>query len=198
MWNSVAAGFFNTVQEYSELKLRRAAEVIQSGGIVAYPTEAVFGLGCDPADQNAVHRILELKQRARRAGLILIAANSEQLDRWIAPTAPESERMLATDDVVTWIVTASPHAPAWITGGRNTIAVRITQHPLAAALCSAAGTPIVSTSANRHGHPPARTTLAVRCKFGREIDYIIPGVTGAQLNPSEIRNAENGAVLRPA
>jgi L-threonylcarbamoyladenylate synthase len=190
--------FFETMQEYPRLKIRRAAEVIQSGGIVAYPTEAVFGLGCDPADQNAVRRILKLKQRAQQAGVILIAANGEQLDRWIAPTAAETERMLSTNEVVTWIVTARPHTPPWITGGRDTIAVRITQHPVAGGLCNAAGRAIVSTSANRHGHPPARTALAVRCKFGAQIDYIMPGATGAQLNPTEIRNARTGAVLRPA
>ncbi len=185
------------MSEPFSLKLKYAAEVIRSGGIVAYPTEAVFGLGCDPDCQAAVTQILHLKQRSRQAGLILIAESVAQLYDWIAPTIPERERLLATHGVITWIVTANPLTPRWITGGRKTIAVRITQHPVAAALCHLAGTPLVSTSANRHGHAPARSVLSVRCKFGRQIDYIVPGVIGEQSRPSEIRDARTGIVLRP-
>lgn len=186
------------MNKLSRLKLRHAARVIQSGGIVAYPTEAVFGLGCDPDCQTAVKQILYLKQRSQQAGLILIAADAAQLYDWITPTAAERERLFATtQEVITWIVTANPLVPRWITGGRKTIAVRITRHPVAATLCHLAGTPLVSTSANRHGHAPARSTLAVRCKFGRQIDYILPGATGRQRQPSEIRDARTGTVLRP-
>lgn len=181
----------------SNLKLRYAAELIRNGGVVAYPTEGVFGLGCDPDCHAAVTQILDLKQRRQQTGLILIAENIAQLYDWITPTAVERERMLSTHGVITWIVTAHPLAPRWITGGRKTIAVRITQHPLAAALCHMAGTPLVSTSANRHGHPPARSTLSARCKFGSLVDYIIPGTTGTHGRPSEIRDAYTGAVLRP-
>ena len=177
----------------TKLKLRRAAAVIRSGGVIAYPTEAVFGLGCDPDCQTAVEQILILKQRSQQAGLILIADNASLLRDWIAPSDVERERMLAAHGVITWVVTVNPLAPRWITGGRKTIAVRITQHPVAAALCHLAGTPLVSTSANRHGHEPARSALSVRCKFGRQIDYVMPGATGIQLRPSEIRNARTGA-----
>ena len=185
------------MSEPFSLKLKYAAEVIRNGGIVAYPTEAVFGLGCDPDCQAAVTQILHLKQRSRQAGLILIAESVAQLYDWITPTVVERERLLATHGVITWIVTANPLTPRWITGGRKTIAVRITQHPVAAALCRLAGTPLVSTSANRHGHAPARSALSVRCKFGRQIDYIVPGTTGKQSRPSEIRDARTGIVLRP-
>ena len=182
----------------SSFKLKYAADLIRSGGVVAYPTEGVFGLGCDPDCRIAVMQILDLKQRSQRAGLILIAANATQLSDWIMPTTVERERLsAATQDVITWIVTANPLAPCWITGGRKTIAVRITQHPVAAALCHLAGTPLVSTSANRHGHPPARSALSARCKFGRQIDYVVPGTTGAMGRPSEIRDARTGMVLRP-
>ena len=180
------------------LKLRHAATVISNGGIVAYPTEAVFGLGCDPADEAAVQRIIDLKQRGASAGLILIADQLSELDPWIMPTDAEQQRLLGNHDVITWIVTAKPGTPDWITGGRKTIAVRLTRHPVAAALCRSAGLAIVSTSANRHGHPPARSALAVRSMFGTGIDYVLPGQTGARRNPSEIRDARTGAVLRPA
>jgi len=181
----------------ANFKLRYAAELIRSGGIVAYPTEGVFGLGCDPDCQPAVTQILDLKQRSQQAGLILIAENLAQLYDWITPTAAERERLLTSHGVITWIVTANPLTPRWITGGRKTIAVRVTQHPVAAALCHLADTPLVSTSANRHGHPPAKSVLSVRCKFGGLIDYVVPGTTGGNENPSEIRDARSGTVLRP-
>lgn len=178
------------------VKIRRAADAIRAGGIVAYPTEAVYGLGCDPDDADAVHRILALKRRPESAGVILIAADLTQLSGWIAPTGVEADRLAAGDEGVTWVVTAAVTAPTWVTGGRDTIAVRITRHPVAAALCRAAGTPIVSTSANRSGKPPARDALSVRLALGAEVDYILSAPTGHRNKPSEIRDARSGAILR--
>lgn len=180
----------------SFMHLRRAAQTIHNGGVVAYPTEGVFGLGCDPNQHEAVLRILTLKQRDVSAGLILIAADRDQLDGWINPTADEQSALSATNKFITWVVTADPRCPDWITGGRSTCAVRITQHPIAAALCREAGMPLVSTSANRHGHIAAVSTLAVRRTFAQSVDYILPGSTGAATGPSEIRIARTGAVLR--
>jgi L-threonylcarbamoyladenylate synthase len=179
----------------SFLKIRHAANVIHAGGVVAYPTEAVYGLGCDPRDHDAVQKILSLKQRPEHAGLILIAAHAGQLDGWVAADT-ELDQLSTPAAVVTWVIDAGPATPAWISGGRNTIAVRITRHPIAAALCAAADMPIVSTSANRSGCPPAKNELQVRCAFGPTIDYILPGPTGRRLQPSEIRDARTGAVLR--
>lgn len=180
------------------LQLRRAARVIHAGGTVAYPTESVFGIGCDPGCEEALRRIVALKGRQPRSGFILIAADRGQLEGWIAPQAAESRRLDSETPVpTTWIVTAGPRAGALVTGGRSTVAVRITHHPLAAALCRAARLPLVSTSANRHGRPPARTALGVRRRFGRLLDCIVPGPTGGRARPSEIRDARTGAVLRP-
>ena len=119
----------------------RAAEVIRAGGIVAYPTEAVYGLGCDPANAEAVRKILQLKRRAQSAGVILIAADLDQLRGWIDPDDAEASRLASGEEGVTWVVKAGARAPEWVTGGRETIAVRITTHPTAAALCRAAGLP---------------------------------------------------------
>jgi len=146
----------------SFLKIRHAAEVIKAGGVVAYPTEAVYGLGCDPRDRDAVRRILALKRRRESAGLILIGADARQLEGWIDPSDAESRSLAGGDAGVTWVVTAGPETPSWITGGRPTVAARVTLHPTAAALCRAADMPIVSTSANRGGRPPARDSLGVR------------------------------------
>lgn len=180
----------------SFIHLRRAAQTIHDGGVVAYPTEGVFGLGCDPDQHEAVLRILTLKQRDVAAGLILIAADRDQLDGWINPTADEESALSATNKFITWVVTADPRCPDWITGGRSTCAVRITQHPVAAALCREAGIPLVSTSANKHGHTPAASALAVRRIFAESVDYILPGSTGDNIGSSEIRVASSGAVLR--
>lgn len=179
-------------------RLRRAARLLSAGGVIAYPTEAVFGLGCDPANASALQRIIDIKGRSARTGFILIADRAERLQGWIAPDAPAGQRLAApTDGPVTWVVAAGPRASRLVTGGRSTIAVRITSHPLAAALCRTARMPLVSTSANRHGRPPARTALAVRRRLGRKLDLVLGGATGTARRPSEIRDARSGAVLRP-
>ncbi len=182
----------------SFLHLRQAAQIIHKGGVIAYPTEGVFGLGCDPGCYEAVLRILRLKERAVAAGLILIAADRGQLNGWINPSADEERALSGADRSMTWVVTADPHCPDWITGGRPTCAVRITQHPVAAALCREAGLPLVSTSANRHGQKAVTSTLAARCLFGQQVDFIMPGTIGTAAGPSEIRIAQTGAVLRSA
>ncbi len=174
-----------------------AAQVLNTGGIVAYPTEGVFGLGCDPARGDVVERLCRLKQRPVHAGLILIAADIQQLAGWIKPTDRELQRLLEPAiDPTTWIVTAHPRAGRWITGDHHTIAVRITRHPLARALCVRADTALVSTSANRRGRRPALKTLQVRRWFGDRLDLIVPGVTGGLGTATPIRDARSGRLLR--
>lgn len=178
-------------------RLRRAAAVIHAGGVIAYPTEGVYGLGCRPDDGGAVQQLLDLKQRPVSAGLILIAATLDQLAGWIEPTHREL-RQLATRQPgpVTWLVTAGPLTPGWITGGRPKVAMRVTRHPVAAGLCLASGLPLVSTSANRRGKPPARSALAARLRFGGRLDLVVGGATGGAAGPTEIRDAATGQVLR--
>ena len=177
--------------------MRHAAAVLHAGGVIAYPTEGVYGLGCLPADGCAVQHLLELKQRPVSAGLILIAASLDQLDGWIAPTPQEARQLSAeANRPVTWLVTAGPLTPDWITGGRNTVAVRVTRHPVAAGLCLASGLPLVSTSANRRGKLPARSALAARLRFGTRLDLIVGGATGVMPGPTEIRHAGSGRVVR--
>lgn len=180
------------------LAIRRAAAVIRAGGVIAYPTEAVWGLGCDPLDGEAVARILAIKQRPASMGLILIAADVAQVERWIEPVSRTVlARVAATwPGPVTWVLPARPSVPAWLHGGRGTLAVRVTAHPQSAALCRATGFAIVSTSANRSGRPPARTGVQVRRWFGDELDLILDGATGGRDRPSEIRDAASGRALR--
>lgn len=177
--------------------LTRAARVLRSGGVVAYPTESVYGLGCNPLDPDAVLRILEMKDRSPRAGLILISDSLERLEPFIEPAAGERRRLAeAGPGPVTWAVSVAPGVPAWLTGGRPTIAVRVTAFAPAAALCREAGFPLVSTSANRGGRPPARSAVQVRRWLGDDVDYVLGGRTGGRPRPSEIRLAASGEVLR--
>lgn len=178
-------------------RIRQAARLLKAGGVVAYPTESVFGLGCDPWNPHAVLRLLLLKRRAATKGLILIAADDRQLGS-LGISEPTRRRTLARPGArpVTWLVDA-PRAPRWIRGAHTKTAVRIVNHPVAEALCRAFSGPIVSTSANiSGGAPPARTALKVRLMFGGQLDYVLGGDSGPFVRPSEIRDAETGKVLR--
>lgn len=181
------------------MPLMEVARVVSEGGVVAYPTEGVYGLGCDPANSEAVRRILRIKQRPVEKGLILIAAEFRQLDPWIKDLdATLRRRVLASwPGPVTWLMPARQHVPIWLRGEHRSLAVRVTDHPLAAALCRAVGSALVSTSANRSGDEPARSAAAVETTLGSEIDAILDGPIGALSGPTEIRDVFTGAVIRP-
>jgi L-threonylcarbamoyladenylate synthase len=175
--------------------IHRAGRLLRSGGIVAYPTEGVFGLGCIPDEVDAVIRILSIKKRDPGLGLILIGSNIEQLDEWT--DVPDAANLASTPGrPVTWIVPARDGVPYWIRGEHDSLAVRITTHPVAAALCEAADSPLVSTSANVSGGPPARTVHVLRRRFGGRVDCIVPGNCGPAAGPSEIRDLQSGKVIR--
>lgn len=180
------------------IPLRRAAQIVREGGVVAYPTEGVFGLGCRPDDAAAVLRIIAIKQRDPLAGVLLIAADTGQLDGWIDLPAGAPDLRSPVDQPVTWVVPATAAVPAWIRGRHASVAIRITSHPVAAALCVAAGLPLVSTSANISGRPPARNALILRRQFRGLVDCIVPGRCGTASGPSEIRDFTTGKVLRAA
>lgn len=179
-------------------KLHLAARCIDVGGILAYPTEAVYGLGCDPWDGGAVRRLLAIKRRPEHKGLILIASDYAQLQPFVAPLDDaRMEAVLATwPGPATWLLPARPETPRWLTGRHTTLAVRVTAHPIAAALCRRAGCALVSTSANVSNNPPARTALEVRLALGLQVDLVLSGPCGARTKPSTIRDGRTGAVIR--
>lgn len=178
-------------------RVRLAANLLHAGEVIAYPTEAVWGLGCDPLNWHAVSTLLALKDRPVEKGVILIATSVAQVSPFIRPLSEiEIERVLENRGVpTTWVIPASKHAPEWITGGRTSLAVRITRHPLAGSLCRAFGGAIVSTSANPAGKSPALTGLRVRQYFGEQV-HIVPGPLGGSSKPSEIRDLETGRIFR--
>lgn len=177
--------------------LKTAAEVIRSGGIVAYPTESCYGLGCDPRQHRAIRRLLRIKRRQWQHGLIIISARLQQLLSYIEHDPRHLQRATAVwPGPVTWLMPARPGVSAWLTGENPAIAVRVTAHRGAAALCNHARTALISTSANRHRHLPARSARAVYREFGNEVDFILAGNLGGHSKPSEIRDAVTNRVLR--
>lgn len=175
-----------------------AVRILKQGGIVAYPTEAVYGLGCLPEDHDAVYRLLHLKKREAAKGLILVAACPEQLAKYVRyPDSTVSKRVYATwPGPVTWLLPATRLVPDWIKGSHATVAVRVSGHAIVTALCDKAGV-LVSTSANPEHKPPARTMRQVVGYFGHALDYIVPGEVGNLSSPTEIREAVSGKIIRP-
>jgi len=178
--------------------IRRAGRILRDGGVVAYPTEGVFGLGSIPDDAEAAVRLLRIKRRDPAMGLVLIAAWAEQLDEYADLGDDAGKLTSSATRPVTWIVPARADTPYWITGDHEGVAVRITAHPIAAALCAAADSALISTSANLAGHPPARNQWVLRRRFHGLVDYIVPGHCGPAAGPSEIRVLETGDVIRAA
>ena len=179
------------------MSISRAAHVLLEGGVIAYPTEGVFGLGCLPCDASAVLRILSIKRRDPAMGLILIASTSQQLEGWVR--LPDDLAIPEPDPArpVTWIVPPGPLADPLIRGKHTSLAVRLTSNPIAAAICDAVDSPIVSTSANVSGKPTARNRYVLRRQFAGRVDFIVPGDCGPASGPSEIRDILTGNVLRP-
>lgn len=176
-------------------ELQIAAKILRRGGVIAYATEYCFGFGCDPRNRAAVLRLLHLKRRPVSKGLILIAADAAQLAPYVVDVPPQ---VLSTwPGPHTWLLSPRDGAPGWIAGNHPRIAVRVTAHPQAAALCKAAGMALVSTSANRAGEAPARSRREVLRRFGRLIDYVLPGAVGDARAPTAIRDAVTGELVRP-
>ncbi|MFV0477024.1 MAG: L-threonylcarbamoyladenylate synthase [Parahaliea sp.] len=180
------------------LRLQQALYALQAGGVIACPTEAVWGLSCDPDNATAVRHLLELKQRPLSKGLILIASDIRQINALLTglSQAQLSKLNLSWPGATTWLLPHRDQIPAWIHGGRATVAVRVTAHPVMTALCRAWGGPLVSTSANPGGCQAARTRFQVQRYFGGALDAIVPGVTGGANRPSMIRDLLGDTVVR--
>jgi len=175
-----------------------ACEALARGAIVAYPTEGVFGLGCDPASEAALERLLALKGRPAHKGLILIADRFEAVAPWLAPI-PETmwARIAPTwPGPVTWLLPVAPGVSRLVCGDHDTLAVRVTAHADAAALCRAWGGPLVSTSANRADEAPARSADAVAEAFADGVDVVVDAPIGGRTEATPIIDARTGAYLR--
>jgi len=184
------------------LALDVAVRALRRGGIIAYPTEAVYGLGCDPANEAAVARLLSIKRRSAGGGLVLVAADIAQLGEWLAmDRLPRKVQQTIRDSwpgPCTWVMPASAAAPRAVCAGDGTLAVRVSAHPLVGALCTAFAGPLVSTSANRHGAEPLCSARSVSRLFGDTVDVVLDGALGDARSPCPIVDALSGRVIRAA
>lgn len=180
--------------------VEQAVAALRGGGLVAYPTEAVYGLGCDPRDRDACARLFALKQRPATQGVLLIGADLDQVMAYADLAAVPADAMARAQATwpgpYTWVFPAGPAAPAWIRGAHAGIALRVTAHPIAAHLCRRFGAALVSTSANRHGQAPARSAAEVRAAFGTALQAIVDGPLGGRDQPTDIRDVLSGALVR--
>ncbi len=175
-----------------------AVEKLRAGHVIAYPTEAVYGLGCDPANESAVRKLLALKGRSESAGFVLIASEYAQLKPWIADIDPSSKEkaMLTWPGPVTWLFPRAASVPDYVAGKHDTIAVRITAHQASRALCEAFGSALISTSANHTAARPASSAGEVEDYFGYDLAGILAGPLGGAEKPSEIRDLASGKIIR--
>ncbi|WED23335.1 threonylcarbamoyl-AMP synthase [Vibrio sp. JC009] len=180
--------------------LKQAVQALVDGEVIAYPTEGVFGVGCDPDNKSAIQKLLDIKQRPIEKGLILIAANYEQLIPYIDESQLSAEQLKEIHSTwpgpVTWVMPVSKKVTDFVSGQFDSVAVRVTDHPLVRELCHAFGKPVTSTSANLTGQPPCMTTEEVVDQLGETGVVILDGKTGGRDKPSEIRDARSSKVLR--
>lgn len=178
--------------------IQATARAISDGGVVAYPTEAVWGLGCDPNNAEAIQKLLAIKDRPQHKGLILVAASIEQLEPFLRRLTLEQRHTLEQTwpGPVTWLVPDDEVASPLVRGEHSSVALRVSAHPVVIGLCRAYGGPIVSTSANRSGDPPARDVATVHRYFPKQLAAVAPGAVGESVEPSEIRDLLTGIVLR--
>ncbi|MBA2653676.1 MAG: threonylcarbamoyl-AMP synthase [Gammaproteobacteria bacterium] len=178
--------------------LQLAIDYLAQDEIIAYPTEGVYGLGCTAFNEETVLRLLQLKNRDVRKGLILIASHWNQIEDLIEPLSNLQHQTVnrTWPGPITWVFPASRKAPEWIRGEHNTIAIRFSNHPLAQALCEGFQKPIVSTSANLTGSTPARNYKEVAIYFNDKIPFILKGEVGGLNKTTSIRDVITGLVIR--
>ena len=181
-------------------ELELVLQALQQGGVIAYPTEAVYGLGCDPDNEAAVRALLAIKQRPVEKGLILVAANYSQLLPYVDDKAIPLEKRYqifsSWPGHISWVLPAGKTTPKWLTGQYDSIAVRVSAHPVVQQLCSAYGKPLVSTSANLSGQPAITDKVVLQQSLGDKLSAIMPGPLGGATQPSQIRDAISGDIVR--
>jgi L-threonylcarbamoyladenylate synthase len=167
--------------------LDRAAEVIMSGGIVAYPTDTSYGLGCDPRNRDALERLLGVKRRDRRVGVPLLFADSLQCESY--HEFGDLEKIIAKifwPGALTLIVEPRPEVPSHITAGRGSVAIRVPDHIVPRGIAKRIDGPIVGTSANRSGGPSPFNLSVALDQLGDEVDLYIDGGESSVRNNSTV------------
>ncbi len=179
--------------------LNRLVHELSNGAVIGYPTDTIWGFGCDPYASESVFRIFQIKQRRVEKGLILLSSKLEYCEPFIKLNQQQRDQVsLPSERPTTWLVDASDDCPPWICGNHTTVAIRITDHPLLAYLCPRLHSPLVSTSANTSGKSPARSALQLRRQFGAQLDFIVTGFNSGGRQASQIKSLASGNLLRTA
>lgn len=178
--------------------IEQAVATVQAGGVIVYPTESVFGLGCDPFNERAVLKLLKIKQRPVSKGLILIASHVEQILPCIKPINSDdlANALKTWPGHHTWVFPKSKQIPSWVSGEHETIAVRVSKHKTVVELCEGLGHPLISTSANIAGQKVLSTLSEIKNCFGKHVDAYVDAALGQEAKPSQIRNAHTLEVYR--
>jgi L-threonylcarbamoyladenylate synthase len=180
----------------SDFCIRHAAHIIRHGGVIAYPTDTIYGLGCDPYNQDAIARLNHIKQRDPDKQFILLAGSIEQVKPLLVLDAAQEKTIVQNTESTSWIISASSKAPGWLTGDQHTIAIRITSNHDVCRLCSMLGHAIVSTSANLSGRPPANSPLQLHQQFHHKVDKILVADKQPTAKASKIIRLSDGRVIR--
>ena len=180
------------------IHISKAVRHLSQGHVIAYPTEGVWGLGCNPFNHHAVQRVLEIKRRPEHKGLILVASRIEQVEPWLRMLSRDQRQSVLKSwpGPYTWVFPETGLLPKWITGRHSSVAIRVSAHPLVRELCDAWGGLLVSTSANVATRPAATRRIQVQKSLHGQVDYILPGETLGSNKPSQIREALTGTQIR--
>ncbi len=184
--------------EQATQPIHYAAQLLREGGLIAYPTEAVFGLGCLPDKLQTIEKLLKLKQRPIEKGLILLASELSQLEPYLSPFDDEILQKLQSTwpGPTTWILPTPKETSSLIKGQFDTIAVRISAHPLVRELCQQCQSAIISTSANITDKNMSYSASDVRQHFDNQLDYILDGPLGESKKPTVIIDALSDKIIR--
>ena len=180
----------------SDFSIRHAAHIIKNGGIIAYPTDTIYGLGCDPYDPEAIDRINAIKQRPLDKQFILLAGHIDQIRPLLILDEQQEKTITQNNEPTSWIIAASQNAPTWLTDGNNTLTIRISKNDEVQRLCHALKHPIISTSANISGHMPAKNALDLHKLFQQNVDKILISNKPLTGKPSKIIRLCDNYVIR--
>ena len=166
---------------------------LKLGSVIAYPSEGVWGLGCDPKNKIAVCDLLKLKKRPLEKGLVIVAGEFDQLKPYFEANKYKTKLMTKWPGPHTWVVPTKT-TPNWITGEHSSVALRLSNHPIIVSLCNLFGGPIISTSANLQGHEPAKSKEEVQMLF-KDI-ALVEGNLGKLQGSTPIQDIETDRWIR--
>ncbi len=178
-------------------QLDLAVKTLQTGGIIAYPTESVFGLGCDASNLKAIERLLSIKQRSYKKGFIVLVSDIRYALPLLSPLSSVQIDKIDQTSVraTTWLINKRSDLSPLLVGEHQKLAVRVTDNPIAKKLCELFAKPIISTSCNLNAKSTSSHVSYIRNKMILKVDQIVSGRCSGQ-PPSQIIDLDSGVVIR--